>query len=341
MRAYGQVHSQFWIDTQVNTLSSQAKFLAIYLLAGPQTSMIGCFRTPLGYIAADLKLDIAIVKQLLNELVAIDFLYYDPTTEWLLIYDFLKWNPIMNPNQGKLAKKLIEMIPKESSVLPKLLDSLLLYGKHIDEKSKKKFEMVSKLFQNQEQDQEHDQQQEQDPNIHVKQNTLFLEIKATASNIIDNMTTAKNGLIENNAENSGLDDYSLCTLTPHQKRLAIEEIFEHWKNTFNHKKTVLNEVRYNTITEALDRGFSVDQLLTAINGCALTPHNQGNNEQDKVYDGLEVIFKHADNIERFIRNAENPPATAKVVSQQEQAIINNINTMNSWLNTKPFRVIDQ
>lgn len=63
-------------------------------------------------------------------------------------------------------------------------------------------------------------------------------------------------------------------------------------------------------------GYSVNQLLTAITGCSLTPFNQGHNERAKLYNGLELILRDADQIDRFIHNAEYPstaPAPLKIV----------------------------
>lgn len=48
MREYGSVQTQFWPDLALQNLSTHAKLLAVYLLTGPHTNMLGCFRLPTG-----------------------------------------------------------------------------------------------------------------------------------------------------------------------------------------------------------------------------------------------------------------------------------------------------
>ena len=67
---------------------------------------------------------------------------------------------------------------------------------------------------------------------------------------------------------------------------------------------MLNE---KTNSSRIIHGVHVSQLCEAILGCSYTPHNIGHNEQGQRYDGLHVILRDADQIDRFIRNAHSPP----------------------------------
>ena len=61
-------------------------------------------------------------------------------------------------------------------------------------------------------------------------------------------------------------------------------------------------------------GYSIDDLKLAINGCAVTPFNRGENERNQRYDDLELILRDASHIDRFIHNAtqqQNKPITSK------------------------------
>lgn len=84
----------------------------------------------------------------------------------------------------------------------------------------------------------------------------------------------------------------------------VEVIFEFWKTTFNHPRSVMDPKRKKLITAAL-KIYSVDDLKEAIIGCSKTPHNIGKNDNNQVYDGLHIILKDSDNIERFMNNAGN------------------------------------
>src|SRR5687768_16947104 len=106
MREYGLVYSRFWVNPDIQSLSVDGKLLALYLLTCSHANMLGCFRLPIGYIAEDLQWGFERVKKGFKELIRIRFLSRDEETGWLVIYHYLKWNPIENPNQGKSIVKL-------------------------------------------------------------------------------------------------------------------------------------------------------------------------------------------------------------------------------------------
>ncbi len=87
----------------------------------------------------------------------------------------------------------------------------------------------------------------------------------------------------------------------------VIEIFAHWQRVMDHPKAVLDKQRRRFIQLALDKGYSARDLCQAITGCSLTPHNRGHNDRGERYDGLHLILRSADQIDRFIRNAQHPP----------------------------------
>jgi len=132
MRTYGSVHTCFWESTVTQQLSDQAKLLALYLLTGPHSNMLGCFRLPEGYVIEDLKWTSQTVKSSFKQLSKISFLTRDDYTSWLVIHDFLKSNPIQNPKQGVGVEKIFNSIPEEATVFRPLIKSLLTNGKYLD-----------------------------------------------------------------------------------------------------------------------------------------------------------------------------------------------------------------
>src|SRR3990167_8153130 len=133
MRIYGSVPIVFWANAETQSLSDQGKLLAIYLLTGPHSNMMGCFRMPDGYINEDLRWNNQIVKKAFQQLSIIDFLTRDESSSWVVIHDFLKWNPIQNPRQGMGIQKLFSMVPTESRVFKPLIKGLLTHGKYLDQ----------------------------------------------------------------------------------------------------------------------------------------------------------------------------------------------------------------
>jgi len=107
------------------------------------------------------------------------------------------------------------------------------------------------------------------------------------------------------------------------------DIFEFWQLTMDHPRSKLDNKRKNLINNALKLGYSVDELKTAIDGCSKTPHNMGQNDRGETYDGLHIILKDADNVDRFIRNSNSPPISNKsstsAINQSSNAAMNLIN----------------
>jgi hypothetical protein len=95
-----------------------------------------------------------------------------------------------------------------------------------------------------------------------------------------------------------------------------------------HPQAQLDAKRRKVIKHALASGYSVAQLLDAIRGCAQTPHNLGENEQGQRYDGLHIILRNADQIDRFIRNAHSPPRRR---TQADQLLADNLAAGERWL----------
>jgi hypothetical protein len=87
----------------------------------------------------------------------------------------------------------------------------------------------------------------------------------------------------------------------------IEAIFAFWKSVMNHPAAKLDKKRKELIKNALKMGYTYSQLCDAITGCSYTPHNIGQNDRNQRYDGLTIIFRNADQIDRFINNKLNPP----------------------------------
>lgn len=145
-------------------VSDDARLLALYLLTGQHTNMIGCFRLPDGYVSEDLAWTPERVSKGFDELSENGFATRDSSSKWVLIRNFLAWNSVENPNQGIAALRLFDQVPDKSSVKPELARVLASALSHISISKLKGSERVLQPFLNQEQEQE--QEQEEDSSGH-------------------------------------------------------------------------------------------------------------------------------------------------------------------------------
>jgi hypothetical protein len=108
----------------------------------------------------------------------------------------------------------------------------------------------------------------------------------------------------------------------------INCVFEHWKTVMNHPNAHLDHKRKAIISKALSFGYRADQLCEAITGCSYTSHNMGDNDRGQRYDGLHVILRDGDQIDRFIHNCHYPPHPVTETDRRSQA---NIHTLQGWM----------
>ncbi len=79
----------------------------------------------------------------------------------------------------------------------------------------------------------------------------------------------------------------------------VQIVFDHWCNVMKHCKAKLDSKRIRIIKSAL-RSYSIDDLKSAIDGCSLSAYHMGQNDTKTKYDGLELILRDAEHIERFV-----------------------------------------
>ena len=91
------------------------------------------------------------------------------------------------------------------------------------------------------------------------------------------------------------------TLVEQKPLDAVVTIFAYWQKIMHSPKSVLDDKRRRLIIKAL-KGYSPADICKAIRGCSKTPHNMGQNEAKTKYNGLGLILRDADHIDRFIRN---------------------------------------
>lgn len=90
-----------------------------------------------------------------------------------------------------------------------------------------------------------------------------------------------------------------------------QELFKHWQETMNHPKAKLDKKRKNAIEKALKLDFSVTDLKQAIDGCARSSFNMGENDRQQIYDDISLILRDAEHIERFMNNDSSTSHAAK------------------------------
>lgn len=137
MREYGQVQCHFWQSPEALAFSNEAKLLALYLLTGPHSNGLGCYRLPDGYVTADFGWTQQTVSKAFQELFETGFAMRFEHV--VFIPKFLHWNGISNPNVASARRKEFDALPA-GEAKSRLARAMLEFGKHWS----KEFETVLK-----------------------------------------------------------------------------------------------------------------------------------------------------------------------------------------------------
>lgn len=88
---------------------------------------------------------------------------------------------------------------------------------------------------------------------------------------------------------------------PHAWRGAdVDRVVEHYRS--KHPRSKPGDVERKAIIARFKEGWSADELIEAIEGCHVTPHNIGENDRGEDYLGLGLIMRKSDQVQRFIGN---------------------------------------
>ncbi len=84
----------------------------------------------------------------------------------------------------------------------------------------------------------------------------------------------------------------------------IREVFEYWREKISpNSRAILDAQRQQRIGWAI-HDYGVDGCKQAIDGILKSSWHMGGNPQNKRYVDVELIFRHAANVEKFMELAE-------------------------------------
>lgn len=148
---YTRIESRFWPDEKMKPKSGDAKLLMLYFLTSPHRNLIGFYYLPVPYICFDLGWSEKRLQQPFGELLGDCRVWYDHDAHVILIPNYLKHNPLENPNQVKSATEKLDELP-DTPLLFEFEKALQKYGKpsyeplfkRLQERLAKGFETLSK-----------------------------------------------------------------------------------------------------------------------------------------------------------------------------------------------------
>ena len=109
---YTRVESKFWQDEKMRAVSDDARYMMLYFLTSPHRNILGFYFMPSPYACFDLGWNEEQFRKALQELLQAGCIKYDKINHVVLIQNYLKHNPLENPNQVKSAIDKLDEIPQ-------------------------------------------------------------------------------------------------------------------------------------------------------------------------------------------------------------------------------------
>lgn len=100
---------------------------------------------------------------------------------------------------------------------------------------------------------------------------------------------------------------SVTALSSNGSTSPAERVFKFWQQVMHKPKALLKGKRKRAVEARLGEGYSVERLMAAVEGCARTPFNMGENDRHTPFNDLELICRDGTHVEKFEADAPKSP----------------------------------
>ena len=101
-------------------------------------------------------------------------------------------------------------------------------------------------------------------------------------------------------------------------------IFDYWRSVMNSPRSAFDDNRKRLIKKSL-KYYSLQDLCNAIRGCSKSPYHMGQNAQKTKYNGLDLILRNAEKIDKFIElDKGNSISTTETIEEKNARIMNEV-----------------
>lgn len=109
---YSKIDDAIWRDDKIPLSSDDGKLLFFYMLTTLHRNILGMYVLPVPYIAYDLRWKESRVTAGIDELIKLELIRVHSRESIVLLPNFLRYNPLDNPNQVKAALNSLKTVPR-------------------------------------------------------------------------------------------------------------------------------------------------------------------------------------------------------------------------------------
>ncbi len=97
--------------------------------------------------------------------------------------------------------------------------------------------------------------------------------------------------------------------------LPVTVVFDYWRSRMDKSRAQLDDKRRRAIAGRLRDGYTVEQVKQAIDGCALSPWHQGQNDRKRPFNDIELICRNGAKLDGFIALAQQAAASEQELAE--------------------------
>lgn len=116
MAIYRQLHTSFWQDSFVLSLTPEQKFFFIYLLTNSKTKQCGIYELPIRVAEMETGYNRETIEKLIINFINDGKIVYDWATSEVAIKNWLKYNPDNNPKIRQCIEKELKSVKNKKLV---------------------------------------------------------------------------------------------------------------------------------------------------------------------------------------------------------------------------------
>lgn len=116
MAIYRQLHTSFWQDSYVLTLTPEQKFFFIYLLTNSKTKQCGIYELPIRVAEMETGFNRETIEKLLKYFIKDGKIIFDWKTQEVAIRNWIRYNPDNNPKIKQCINKELKQVKNQGLV---------------------------------------------------------------------------------------------------------------------------------------------------------------------------------------------------------------------------------
>lgn len=285
MATYAKIYNTMFEDEKIASLPPLTQHLLVRILCHPHITRLGTLRFGPSALAEGLGWDEDMVSDMISDMISKGVLKRSVKPALLWVPDYLIYN---EPNSYKVVLGWVgsfDLIPK-CPLKIEIIEFTKTFIATTSEPCQSALESVLQKIA-----------------PYAIEDMICDMISDTICHTIPD-TSNRNS---NRKRNSSSNTIPPSPFSEPPEKTSIQEIFEHWQRVMNSPRSKLDAKRIKFIKKALGMEYSVAELCQAITGCSLSPYHMGGNEDNQKYNGLDLILRDAEHIDKFMSYYENPP----------------------------------